>query len=52
VTNDAIDVLHGEQDLNRLDPSGTAHDLFVTLQRTLIRSAAGSEFKHLSHPCR
>lgn len=46
---DAIDVLHGPQDLHRLDPSGSEHGVFAQLQRTLIRSAAGSEITHLNH---
>ena len=45
----AIDVLHGEQDLRRLDPSGGAHGLLAKLQRSLIRGAAGSELKRLTH---
>ena len=46
---EAIDVLHGEQDLRRLDPSGGEHGLFAKLQRSLVRGAVGSEFKHLTH---
>lgn len=46
---EAIDVLHGEQDLHRLDPSGGEHGIFAKLQRSLVRGAAGSEFKHLTH---
>jgi hypothetical protein len=46
---DTIDVLHGEQDLERLDPSGTAHGVFAQLQRAMIRGAAGSEIKHLNY---
>ena len=46
---EAIDVLHGEQDLRRLDPSGGEHGVFAKLQRSLIRGAVGSEFKHLTH---
>ena len=38
---DAVDVLHGEQDLHRLDPSGAGHGVFAQLQRSLIRAAAG-----------
>ena len=38
---EAIDVLHGEQDLHRLDPSGDEHGIFAKLQRSLIRGAAG-----------
>jgi hypothetical protein len=46
---DAIDVLHGEQDLHRLDPSGGEHGVFAQLQRALIRGAAGSEIKRLNY---
>src|SRR5690349_8854617 len=46
---ETIDVLHGEQDLRRLDPSGGEHGLFAKLQRSLIRGAVGSEFKRLTH---
>ena len=46
---EAIDVLHGEQDLHRLDPSGGEHGLFAKLQRSLVRGAVGSEFKNLTH---
>jgi hypothetical protein len=45
---DAIDVLHGEQDLHRLDPSGGEHGVFAQLQRALIRGAAGFEIKRLN----
>lgn len=46
---EAVDVLHGEQDLRRLDPSGGEHGIFAQLQRSLIRGAVGPEFKHLTH---
>jgi hypothetical protein len=46
---EAIDVLHGERDLQRLDPSGGEHGIFAKLQRSLIRGAVGTEFKHLTH---
>jgi hypothetical protein len=46
---EAISVLHGEDDLRRLDPSGVEHGLFATIQRSLIRGAAGFELKHLTH---
>jgi hypothetical protein len=46
---DSIDVLHGEKDLHRLDPTGLEHGLFAVMQRTLIRGAVGSEFRHLNH---
>ena len=44
-----IDVLHGKQDLRRLDPAGAEHGLFARLQRSLVRGAVGLEFKHLTH---
>jgi predicted SnoaL-like aldol condensation-catalyzing enzyme len=45
-----IDVLHGETDLQRLDPTGAEHGFLAQFQRTLIRNAApAAEFKHLSH---
>ena len=45
-----IDVLHGEKDLHRLDPTGAAHGFLAQFQRTLIRTAGpAEEFKHLSH---
>ena len=46
---EAIDVLHGEQALRRLDPSGDEHGVFAKLQRSLVRGAVGLEFKHLTH---
>ena len=46
---DAVDVLHGEQDLHRLDPSGAEHGVFARLQRALIHAASGSEVKHLNY---
>lgn len=44
-----IDVLHGEEDLRRLDPSGGEHGLFAKLQRSLVRGTVGLELKHLTH---
>ena len=44
-----IEVLHGSQDVRRLDPSGDEHGIFAKLQRTLVRGAVGSELKHLTH---
>jgi len=44
-----IEVLHGDQDVRRLDPSGDEHGIFAKLQRTLVRGAVGSELKHLTH---
>lgn len=48
---EAIDILHGEEDLDRLDPSGTAHGFLTQFHRTMIRSFDLEEFKHLSHHC-
>jgi uncharacterized protein (TIGR02246 family) len=46
----AVDVLHGAQDLNRLDPTGAEHGLLERLQRALIRTGGpAEEFKHLLH---
>ena len=44
-----IDLLHDEKDLNRLDPTGTAHGFLAQFQRTLIRAFDLEEFKHLTH---
>src|SRR5688572_27048821 len=45
-----IDVLHGEEDLRRLDPSGAEHGFFAQFQRTLIRLAGPvEEAAHLRH---
>jgi uncharacterized protein (TIGR02246 family) len=46
---EAIDILHGEEDLDRLDPSGTAHGFLTQFHRTMIRSFDLEEFKHLQH---
>ena len=45
-----IDILHGEEDLHRLDPTGAEHGFLSQFQRTLIRIAGrAEEFKHLRH---
>jgi hypothetical protein len=45
-----IDVLHGEGDLHRLDPSGAEHGFLAQFQRTLIRLAGpNEESAHLRH---
>ena len=45
-----IDVLHGDEDVNRLDPTGTAHGVLERLQRALIRTGGpAEEYKHLMH---
>jgi predicted SnoaL-like aldol condensation-catalyzing enzyme len=44
-----IDILHGEKDLHRLDPTGEEHGFLAQFQRTVIRTAGrAEEFKHLS----
>jgi predicted SnoaL-like aldol condensation-catalyzing enzyme len=44
-----IDVLRGEDDVRRLDPTGAEHGFLARFQRTLIRTLGPSEeFKHLS----
>jgi predicted SnoaL-like aldol condensation-catalyzing enzyme len=44
-----IDILHGEKDLHRLDPTGAEHGFWARFQRTLIRTAGpAEEFRHLS----
>lgn len=44
-----IDVLHGDEDLHRLDPTGEEHGLLAQVQRTVIRTFDLEEFKHLTH---
>jgi uncharacterized protein (TIGR02246 family) len=44
-----IDILHGEEDLQRLDPTGAEHGFLAQFQRTLIRTFELEEFKHLTH---
>ena len=44
-----IETLHGEDDLKRLDPTGTEHGFIAQFQRALIRSLDLEEFKHLAH---
>lgn len=46
---EAIDILHGENDLHRLDPTGAEHGFLAHFQRTLIRTFELEEFKHLTH---
>lgn len=45
----AIDILHGEEDLQRLDPTGAAHGFLAQFHRTLIRAFELEEFKHFTH---
>jgi uncharacterized protein (TIGR02246 family) len=44
-----IDILHGEKDLQRLDPSGAPQGFLAQFQRTLNRGLDLEEFKHLTH---
>ncbi len=44
-----IDILHGEEDLRRLDLTGADHGFLAQFQRTLIRKFELDEFKHLTH---
>ena len=47
---DSIDVLHGADDLSRLDPTGAEHGILERLQRALIRTGGSAEeYKHLMH---
>lgn len=46
---DDIDILHGEEDLHRLDPDGTHHGFLAQFHRTMIRTLDLEEFKHLTH---
>ena len=47
-TTEHIDVLHGPDALQRLDPAGTAHGFLAKFQRTLINTLApAGESKHL-----
>ena len=49
VDREDIDVLHGEEDLHRLDPTGAEHGFLAQFQRTLIRLAGpAEESAHLS----
>lgn len=43
-----IDILHGEEALHRLDPTGAEHGFLAQFHRTLIRTFDLDEFKHLS----
>jgi uncharacterized protein (TIGR02246 family) len=44
-----IDILHGEQDLERLDPSGPGLGFLAQFQRSVIKTFELEEFKHLNH---
>src|SRR5262245_64614162 len=43
-----INILHGEEDLHRPDPTGAEHRFLSQFQRTLVRTL-GDEHKHLRH---
>jgi len=44
-----IDILRGEEDVHRLDPTGAEHGFLARFQRTLIRTLGpAEEFKHLT----
>jgi len=43
-----IDILHNEEDLQRLDPTGAAHGFLAQFHRTLIRTFDLEEFKQLT----
>ena len=43
-----IDILHGEEDVRRLDPTGEEHGFLAQFQRTLIRTTKPTEeYRHL-----
>lgn len=44
-----IDILHGEEDLHRLDPTGSAHGFLAQFHRTLISTLDLEQFKQLTH---
>ena len=44
-----IDILHGEEDLHRLESKGAEHGFLAQFHRTLIRTLDLEEFKHLTH---
>jgi hypothetical protein len=45
---DDVDVLHGESDVQRLDPTGAAHGFLAQFQRVLMRNVASVEdYEHL-----
>jgi uncharacterized protein (TIGR02246 family) len=44
-----IDILHSEEDLHRLDPTGAAHGFLAQFHRTLIRTFELQEHQHLLH---
>lgn len=44
-----IEVLHGEEDLHRLEPGGGRHGFLAQVEKRLIRAFELDEFKHLTH---
>lgn len=45
-----IDILHGDEDVQRLDPTGEEHGFLAHFQRTLLRVAGpAEEYTHLRH---
>ena len=44
-----IEVLHGDEDVHRLDLTGEEHGILAQVQRTVIRTFDLEEFKHLRH---
>jgi uncharacterized protein (TIGR02246 family) len=45
-----IDILHGDEDIHRLDPTGEEHGFLAQFQRTLLRIAGpAEEYQHLRH---
>ena len=44
-----VDILHGEEDLGRLDETGAGHGFFAQFQRTMIRNWDLQEHRHLMH---
>ena len=45
-----IDILHGDEDIQRLDPTGEEHGFLAQFQRTLLRLAGpAEEYTHLRH---
>ena len=43
VDHEDIDILHGDEGLHRLDPSGAEHGFLARFQRTVIRLAGPAE---------
>ena len=43
-----IDILHGDEDMRRLDPTGAEHGFLAQFQRTVLRTLASAEEYKLS----